>query len=432
MNGASLTVLATSSFTDSAVNGGAGGTVQTAGLGTFSAVSGSAYGKDIFVGGNVVLNAAPGQSLTVTDLGGAGNLSDPSVSSNASDPNANGSLTVIGGGSVTLAGTSYHSGNTTIHSGTLTLAPYATEQGTTFVTVGQNSGDNATLVLSANSNFTLGGWNAATPTSSTDHPVMIAQATDSEGRIVIGNGAGSSGASIAAREFTGGSGSATVEFTQQFAAGSETNSVYTSNTTLTGNLSIVQSGIGTTLLSPAFGANTFSGNVAVNSGTLATAGTNAALAGTTLIIVNSNAVFAPGQSNGINDTAVLELAGGVLAASSQTSLSDSIGVLNVTANSRIDLGGADTSLTFNFLVLDAPLAIWNYSAVSDFIRIASGESVGNLSQISFFADSGQTFLGTGIFNGTLIVPVPEPAAFFLGAVALVLFAILRRRTGRTS
>lgn len=82
---------------------------------------------------------------------------------------------MTGGGLVSLTGTSYLSGAMTVNSGTLLLSATATEQGTSLVTVGKNPGDNATLALGGSSFLALGGWNFATPSASTDQPVVIAE-----------------------------------------------------------------------------------------------------------------------------------------------------------------------------------------------------------------------------------------------------------------
>jgi autotransporter-associated beta strand protein len=105
----------------------------------------------------------------------------------------------------------------------------------------------------------------------------------------------------AARVITGGSGTATLRFTQQFAAGSGSDPLYPFYTTLTGSLALVQEGIGTTSLQPLYGANTFAGAVTVNAGVLATTGSAAALAGVTEITVNSGGTLALGQSDGVNN-----------------------------------------------------------------------------------------------------------------------------------
>ena len=428
MNGASLTITGASAFTGNTVVSGSGCVVPAGSAGTFTSANGSAYGPDLFVGGNVIMSPAPGQSLTVGNLGGAGNRADPNVAANPTDPNANGSLAVTGGGLVTLTGTSYLSGPMTVNTGTLALAAGATEQGTSLVTVGQNAGDQATLAFGDGSQLTVGGWNPTNPAASTDQSVMIARDAGSTGQVVFGAGAGTSGAFVAARTFTGGSGTASVRFAQQYAAGSASDTVYPFFTTLTGSLGVVQDGPGTTVLEPLYGPNTFSGPVTVSSGTLATTGTAAALAGTNAITLNSGGVFAPGQSNGVNDAAAVVLAGGVLAPAA--SLSESFAALSITASSRIDLGGGATTLSFNFFSISSPLAIWNYSAANDLLTVTTGVATGSLAQISFYADAGQTFLGTGTFSGTSIVPVPEPSACILAGAAVACGGLVMRRLRR--
>ncbi len=434
MNGASLTVTGPSTFGGNTVVSGSGGVLpNVSGYGPFAAANGSAYGPDLFVGGNVILSPAPGQSLTVGNLGGAGNLADPNVSASASVPNANGALFVSGGGLVTLTGTSYLSGATTVKSGTLLLSATATEQGTSVVTVGQNAGDNATLALGGSSFLALGGWNFNTPAASTDQPVMIAENVGSTGRIVIGAGPGSNGAFIAARTVTGGSGTASVVFTQQYAAEAGTNPSYPFYTSLTGSLGIVQAGIGTTQLQPSYGPNTFTGPVTVSSGTLATSGTAAALAGTSLLTVTPGAVLSLGQTEGVNNAAAVTLSGGVLRTG--TSLIETLGVLAVTgtSTSAIDFLGNAATLNFAALVLEAssPLSIWNYSGVNDFLNVTTGAAIGDLANVRFYSDSGSTLLGYGGFDGTRLVPVavPEPStyAMVLAGLACGGYSLFRRR-----
>ncbi|MEI6241397.1 MAG: PEP-CTERM sorting domain-containing protein [Planctomycetia bacterium] len=439
MNGASLTVAGPSTFNGNTVFSGPGGVFPSVdGFGPFNAGNGSTYGPDLFVGGNVTLSPAPGQSLTVANLGGAGNLADANVSTHATDPNANGALFVTGGGLVALTGTSYLSGAMTVNSGTLLLSATATEQGASLVTVGQNAGDIATLQLGGSSFLTLGGFNFNTPSASTDQPVMIAENAGSTGQVVIGSGPGSNGAFIAARVFTGGSGTASVVFTQQYAAEAGTTPLYPFYTSLTGTLGIVQAGLGMTQLQPVYGPNTFTGAVTVNSGTLATTGTAAALAGASLLTVTPGGVLSLGQTEGVFNAAALTLAGGVL--QTGTSLTETLGVLAVsgTGTSYIDFIGNSATLNFASLVLapSSGLSIWNYSNAIDYVNITTGTAFGDLANVRFYSDSGSTFLGYGGFAGTQLVPVavPEPTTLALLATGLATGCSLvrRRRATRSS
>lgn len=394
--------------------GGFGAASATAPGGTGGAGNnGSAYGADLFLGGTVTFDVPT--SLTVTSLGGAGNPSDPNVAGRTGDPNAQGGLVKTGAGALFLSGSNYYVGPTTVRSGTLALAASSLEQGTSSVTVGLDSGDVAALALGSSSTLTLGGFNGS---SGTDAPLVIAQAAGSTGTVVIGNGAGSNGAFVGARVFTGGAGNATVQFTQQYAAEPGTNPVYPFYTSLTGSLGIVQAGLGS-----------FTGPVAVNAGTLATTGTAAALAGAASIAVNAGGTLLLGQTGGVNDAAAVTLAGGVL--QTGTSLSETLGALNVTGGaSIIDFLGTASTLNFSTLSLGGPLAIWNYAGANDFLNIASGTATGSLAQISFYADAGQTFLGTGTFSGTSVVPVPEPSACILAGAAVACGGLVVRRLRR--
>jgi hypothetical protein len=417
MSGASVTIQ----------GGSFSGNSVTSGTGYYS---GSAYGADVFLGANATFDVSAGESLSLAGIGGAGNLADPNVVDHATDPNAQGGIIKTGQGAVVLTGSSFYTGATTIHSGTLALAAGALEQGTTVVTVGQNAGDVATLMLGSSSDLNLGGFNGA---GGTDAPIVIAQNAGSTGTILIGDGAGSSGADLGARIITGGAGTATIRFTQQFAAGSLSDTVYPFYTTLTGSLALVQDAVGTTSLQPLYGANTFVGPVTVNSGTLMTSGSVAALANVTSLTVNSGGVLALGQVGGIANLPSLTLAGGILEIA--TDMTQNLGVFTVSGSTAaIDFLGNAATLNFATLDLGGHLSIWNYSGGIDFFEIATGTATGSLEQISFYSDAGTTFLGYGGFESTRIVPVavPEPSTIVMALAGLAAGGMLRWRRKRVA
>jgi autotransporter-associated beta strand protein len=256
MAGANLTINA-GSFASNSVMGGTG------------FVDGSAYGAALFLGADVTFNIS--NNLTLESLGGAGNTSDPNVkqynpltpqNNAALDPNAQGGIIKTGAATLTMTGSNYYTGATVIHQGTVALGSGAIEQGTSEVIVGQNGGDNATLVLGSSSILDV--------FSGTNSAVMLGQNAGSTGTVVIGSGVGSSGAYIGANIIQGGVGGGSVVFEQEFAAGSNAPSIYPFYLQLTGNLQVIQNGPGTTLLSPDpnGNGNTFTGGLVINNGTV--------------------------------------------------------------------------------------------------------------------------------------------------------------------
>jgi autotransporter-associated beta strand protein len=269
----------TGSFSGSSVVGG-----KTSGSVNFGL--GSAYGEDLFLGADVTFQIAPGQTLGLNNLGGAGNLADPNVIGN--DPNAQGGLILQGGGNLSLAGSAnFYSGRTLVNNGTLLLADGASETGTSSVVIGENSGDHAVFRLGSGSTLVLGGFNGQ---SGTDQPIVLAQNPGSIGLLQIGNGTGSNGAFLGARVISGGAGNATVQFSQNFAAEGGNATVYPFYTTLNGSLTVIQAGPGTTLFQPLYGNNSYSGGTVINQGTLQLGADNALPLGGE-VIVASGATF---------------------------------------------------------------------------------------------------------------------------------------------
>lgn len=281
--------------------------------------------------------------------------------------------------------------------------------------LGQSSGSSGSLVLSDNATLD-------TPGSFT-----IAQDSGSTGSLQIGSGIGTAGADIGVHTINGGLGQAAITFRQTYAFGSTSDMTYNFESTLTGFLDLVQDGAGTTLLLPQFGDNTFSGSVTVDSGTLATAssGGGAALAGISSLTINGG-IFSAGQSNGINDDASLDLNGGTFSVAS-SGLTEILGAFSITADSVLNFADLAADLTFASLAIGAKLQIWNYDASLDTITIFDASASGNLSDITFYSDDGQTLLGSATLNGDSLEVVPEPSTIALLALSLASLLLLARR-----
>lgn len=203
--------------------------------------------------------------------------------------------------------------------------------------------------------------------------------------------------------------------------------------TLSGSNGLTKSGAGTLSLTGDNSALT--GAVAVTSGTLA-AGSANALGGATSVTVSDGGSLLISEDNAVNNAATLNLAGGMLAMSGTTN--DTVGALTLSANSVIDLGSFSGNLVFaasngSSWTVNTTLSIWNWNGTNQygtsygagdrhifFGSNASGLLANQLNQISFYSDSGNSFIGKAWINSHgEIGAVPEPEAIVTAVVLLV-------------
>jgi fibronectin-binding autotransporter adhesin len=351
MDGASL-IIQSGTFGGNTVTAGLGSPDNNPDYAADNSQNGSAYGADLFLGADVTFNVAPGQSISLNSLGGAGNLADPNVSGAPSGQlaQADGGVIKTGAGNLILTGTNYYSGATTVHQGTLTLAAGAIGQGTSSVVVGPNAGDNGTLVLSGGSvlrgqgTLLLGG----------QAPILGASGT-----LVF---AGDSLATLDGfSTIAAGNANGTVQFAPS--AGS----TFTFDTSrITGGTTVVQNGPGTTIIQPPSNmTGTFGGSVFVMQGTLQIGTANA--------IGFLNPIFIQGgtldlyQSNLSQRELFLSEGGSIIASDGYPLLeldflSTASGTIAVSLNCGSDFqltqdGAGTTVLTGNNLVQDSIINI---------------------------------------------------------------------------
>jgi len=167
------------------------------------------------------------------------------------------------------------------------------------------------------------------------------------------------------------------------------------------NGGLIKNGAGTLVL--AGPTNTYSGSTVVNSGTLVTSGAGAAMPFTSEVIINTGATLVMAQSNGINSSAPILLNSGTLKISGNSS--QNFGAFTVATPSVLDFdGNTGAFLSLGALALDSSLAVWNFPSVVGLITLPNQNYTGNLSNITFYSDAGQTSLGSATLAGTIITP----------------------------
>ncbi|HEX8898510.1 MAG TPA: autotransporter-associated beta strand repeat-containing protein, partial [Chthoniobacterales bacterium] len=218
-----------------------------------------------------------------------------------------------------------------------------------------------------------------------------------------------------------------------------------------GNVTVA--GPGTTLFS---GTNTYTGTTTINSGTL-NAGGEKALGGSSAVTVNTGGtlLFSGATSDRINDNATIALAGGTLntgglsefTAGTGSQVLPGMGALTLTSPSTIDLGTIASVIAFanSNGTWTGTLKILNWTGSLSgngtdqiyFGTDTSGLTSTQLSQISFYSDAtGTNFLGFGSWapdnDGEVVPlqPIPEPATWVGGALALGAIAFASRKRFR--
>jgi autotransporter-associated beta strand protein len=213
----------------------------------------------------------------------------------------------------------------------------------------------------------------------------------------------------------------------------------TDNLTLSGVVSgssaLTKNGSGTLHLA---NANSASGSVAVNAGTLAL-GANGALGSVSSVSIASGATLtldAPG-GNLINNAAAITFAGGTFNANNYT---ETLGALNLTGSSILNLlnDSDDADLTFasfGSLTGGAVLTIngWTGNPNLTLPVGGTGDRVFFLSALSAPQLAAFSFTGNPQGSGAFqlpsgeIVPVPEPSTWALIGASLAAIPFLRRK-----
>lgn len=230
---------------------------------------------------------------------------------------------------------------------------------------------------------------------------------------------------------------------QDWGAGTLTISSVISNAESSGAGSFTKAGTGTTVLNS---ASTYTGTTFINGGTLALDNNNtttARLAGTTGIVVNSGGTLLLTQSGGtasidrININAGMTLNGGTFntgGLSEHGTVANNqagIGALTLQSSSIIDMGNGNSIIAFansSAQSWTGTLSIYNWSGTQSgggtdqlyFGTTSGGLTATQLGEINIYSDNGTTLLGIAtILTDGEIVPVPEPATWFAGSLAVI-------------
>jgi autotransporter-associated beta strand protein len=229
------------------------------------------------------------------------------------------------------------------------------------------------------------------------------------------------------------SGSITAQNTTYDVASGTTLSI---NGTISGSGGVTKNGTGTLTLT---GNNTFTGNTTINSGTLRAGAANA-LGDTGEVVVNSGGSLLIAASEAIDNAANVTLNGGTM--KFEGSVTETLGVFSLSANSTIDMGMGSVWLQFSGLSaqMQYDLKIYNYTLYSDYLYFVDVPDVSaSLSHIQFYSDNGSSLIGSSFIENSFgpspyhVRPVPEPETYATAALLLLglgIYAYRRRQSAK--
>ncbi|WP_432285537.1 autotransporter-associated beta strand repeat-containing protein [Aminobacter sp. BA135] len=335
-----------------AANTYAGGTAVNAGTLRLGTGGGLLFGKDLSVAGGATFDLN-GKAQTIGRLtgGGAVTLGEGSLTVGQGDVSSTfagatagtGSLTKVGSGMLTLTGANTHSGGTTVSGGQVQIGDGGTSgslDGNVALASGTTLSFNRTGTLTFGGVISGGGTVTMLGGGTTSLTADNTYANGTEiyaGTLQLGNG-GTSGSVLGTINNYNGT------------LAVNRSDTYTLANNINGNGGFSQNGAGKTILT---GANTFSGGIAVNAGTLSVRNPGSLGSGSSAIDVAANATLEIDgdmsidtralrlKGSGANGKGALHTVSGESSAMAQASLSGSALVLTEADTGFEFLGGVD-------------------------------------------------------------------------------------------
>jgi len=225
-----------------------------------------------------------------------------------------------------------------------------------------------------------------------------------------------------------------------------------SGTVNNGGFALTVNSVGTTVISGAItntgglikdgaglqaltGANTFTGAISVQAGTLELAGVGGNKAGgsASTISVATGATLLLSQGSQFNNAPAVTLSGGTIGRGA--GVSEVFGSLNVTSASFLDFGTGDAgNITAGNYTKSAILTLNNFFPGNTFTFTSGTFSSGSVGDYFAFTGSFENYSLSNTGSTFTITAIPEPSAFVAaaGLLALMLWPARRRLRDLTS